>query len=378
MASVMCRQRLGRPLLKLDLSVIKDVSRGTFGVANSSKGAFHDAYSLSSPSLGEGTVCVVKQAIRNSDNLKVAVKCIRSRDEEARMFVREEYEILSSLEHPSIVKVVEIFEDQCHIWICMELLRGSVKQYVDNHGAFTEAQAPPLFQQILEGVHYLHGKRIVHRDLKPENILISLCGKDVKIGDFNSAKRLGDGHMLTYRSTHTYSAPEYLSGIWNERVDIWAVGMCFFFMLRGALPFVIDDIIRSPGSSYFKELLTKVDWNGMTDHACHLIQLCLSIDMRDRPSAQVLLKSQFLVHHRRGQHVHRQSRCMQSHKKFATNDEDAEQLLSQQNRSPYYDSVQTGTEPGSTTSPFPRACSYPARLASLLYWEPAERAGKCH
>merc|ERR1711904_617812 len=115
---------------------------------------------------------------------------------------------------------------------------------------------------------------------------------------------------------------------------------CAFFMLRGALPFVIEDSIRSPVSSYFKEVLAKVNWDGMTHHACHLIQLCLSIDMRDRPSAQELLKNQFLVHHRRGKCVQSQCKRTQSLKKFPTNDQDDGQLRSQQNCSPY-DAIQT-------------------------------------
>lgn len=167
--------------------------------------------------------------------------------------------------------------------------------------------------------------------------------------------------MLTHRSTHLYSAPEYLSGVWNERVDIWAVGMCFFFMLRGALPFVIEHSIRSPASLYFKELLAKVNWDGMTRHACHLIQLCLSVDMQDRPSAQELLQKRFLVHHRRGQPVQGQLRCVESYNKLSIHDENAGQLVSQQNCSPY-DVIQIGKEPGLTFSPLSRASSYPARL----------------
>jgi serine/threonine protein kinase len=293
------------------------------------------------------------------------------------MFVREEYEILQSLAHPSIVKVIDIFEDPCEIWICMELLQGSVKQHVHCYGAFTEARARPLFEKILEGVHYLHGKRIVHRDVKPENILISNCGKEVKLGDFNSAKRLGESHMLTHRSTHIFSAPEYLQGIWNERVDIWAVGMCFFFMLRGALPFVIEHSIRSPVREYFEELLAKVKWDGIARHACHLIQLCLSVDMRDRPSAQALLHHRFLAQHRsRGQPVQRRnSRPLEKSPKFhscsaqdftaweeiaALCSEDEEDVVAQQSRSPY-DFMQTG----SCINLISRACSYPANLASL-------------
>merc|ERR1719160_2245739 len=115
--------------------------------------------------------------------------------------------------------------------------------------------------------------------------------------------------------------------------------MCFFFMLRGALPFAIEGSIRLPVSSYFQELLAKVNWDGMTQHACQLIQLCLSVDMRDRPSAQALVKNQFLLHHRR--RAQRQLRCMQSCKKFSTNDEDEGQPISPQNCSPH-DAIPTG------------------------------------
>merc|ERR1719491_131312 len=136
----------------------------------------------------------------------------------------------------------------------MELCnRSSLEQFVARNEPFNEVEIRPFFHQLIQAVHYLHKKRIVHRDLKPDNILLSgeACkpGDGVqslpdklKISDFNSAKRIGDGQgssaMLSFRGTRLYSAPELLLGkVWNERVDIWACGLCLHYAVLAELPF---------------------------------------------------------------------------------------------------------------------------------------------
>jgi len=153
-----------------------------------------------------------------------------------------------------------------------------------------ERQAQTLFLQLLRGVNYLHSKRIVHRDIKPANLLLCSGGSELKITDFNSAKRIGmtdNGLMLTDRGTQLYSAPELRFGrLWNERIDIWACGLCLYYMLRAMTPF--------QEKGHYEDLMSSgkwpaVRWDGMSDLTRNLMMQCLSVNMHDRPPAMELL-----------------------------------------------------------------------------------------
>jgi len=259
---------------------------------------FMDKYGDLGKTLGVGTVATVRVATRQSDGQKVAVKVIASTDDEVRTFAKDEYELMTQLKHPNIVKVEALHECPQKLWIVMELCpRGSLHGHVHHRGALPQPCAVELFQHLLWGVNFLHLKRIVHRDIKPENLLVcddaTPQGKYIlKITDFNSAKRIGLGAtaslMLTERGTSFYSAPELRLGkIWNERVDIWAAGMCFYFMRCARAPFNLletgdEKLLRSG-------CLPEVSTAGFSNLASSLLLQCLTVEMRDRPAAMELV-----------------------------------------------------------------------------------------
>uniref|UniRef100_A0A7S0AFE7 Protein kinase domain-containing protein n=1 Tax=Pyrodinium bahamense TaxID=73915 RepID=A0A7S0AFE7_9DINO len=254
--------------------------------------AFQATYELAE-TLGAGSMTVVRLARRRATGEEVAVKCTCTRDEEVQAFTREEYNLMCELRHPSILRVLALYENGLEMWLCMELCRdGCLEVRVQELGVFNEASSRALFLQLLEGVHFLHRKRIVHRDLKPANLLLLNSALELRIADFNSAKRIGTSAsssiMLTDRGTHLYSAPELRFGrLWNERVDIWACGLCLFFMLRSSLPF------NAEGPGVAKILLSgrlpDVAWGGMNGLVKNIIQQCLTVNMQDRPPAMELL-----------------------------------------------------------------------------------------
>lgn len=275
--------------------------------------AFFSYYVLGKK-LGFGTTSVVKRAVRVRDNAEVAVKCISSHDEEMRRFAMEEYELLRELQHPNIVRAEAIHIADSHLWVVMELCnRSSLEQFVARNQPFSEVEIRPFFHQLLQAVHYLHKKRIVHRDLKPDNILLS--GEDeqhpalgvssdavrslpatLKISDFNSAKRIGDGQgssaMLSFRGTRLYSAPELLLGkVWNERVDIWACGLCLHYAVLAELPF--DCTLESNKLCFSAGVLPEMRFEGFSSQFRFMLEECLCVEMRDRPPAMELLRHDF-------------------------------------------------------------------------------------
>lgn len=235
---------------------------------------------------------VVRLARRRADGEQVAVKCVVSADEEVQQLAREEFLLMRELNHPGIVRASALYQSGYESWMCMEFCsNGSVQSYVEHHGVCQESAALALFLQLLRGVNYLHRKRIVHRDCKPANLLLQSRATWLKIADFNSAKRVGTGGsglMLTDRGTHLYSAPELRFGrLWNERVDVWACGLCLFFMLRSELPFNV--VSSSVAKTLLSGRLPEVRWEGIGDFTRNLIQQCLTVNMQDRPPAMELL-----------------------------------------------------------------------------------------
>jgi len=247
--------------------------------------------------LGSGAMALVLQGTRRSDGGQVALKRIRTDDEELRQFTREEYELIRSLRHPSIVMVEALYEDAAAQWIVMEFCAGgSVEHCVERDGPFREDAARGFAVQLLQGVNYLHKKRIVHRDLKPANLLLHIGtqpeGFLLKIADFNSAKQIGRGPgsslMLTDRGTHLYAAPELRFGcLWNERVDVWACGLCIYYFLLASLPFNITH--RRISTLLLSGSLPPIDWGTVALPLKSLVQQCLIVRMQDRPPAMQLL-----------------------------------------------------------------------------------------
>eukprot|EP00930_Biecheleria_cincta_P020190 TRINITY_DN15238_c0_g1_i4.p1 TRINITY_DN15238_c0_g1~~TRINITY_DN15238_c0_g1_i4.p1 ORF type:complete len:396 (+),score=64.91 TRINITY_DN15238_c0_g1_i4:111-1298(+) len=253
--------------------------------------------------LGSGTAACVKRVRRREGGNIYAAKCIHDADPEIIAITREEFQILSRLSCSSVVRAISFFEDTRDATLLMELCEGgSLESLVRHRKGLDVSQAKDVCVQLLRGLDYLHCKRIVHRDLKPSNVLFADSQhSEVKIADFNSAKQLSTVNcaMLSHRCTPDYAAPELLLGwIWNERVDIWSLGLCMFFTLQKCLPF-------NPGSartqSYFMNFtLPEIDWGEMPDIFQYLILECLVVDMRGRAPAMELLQHPALLCHEDG------------------------------------------------------------------------------
>lgn len=245
--------------------------------------------------LGAGSMASVYKVTRRSDGRDFAAKYVHTTQPEQLQELRNEYELLQTLCHESVVCATQLSEGCMNACFYMELCRGgSVEDRVRRHGAFSEQVATSLAKQLLEGLDYLHSHRIVHRDIKPMNLLLVHDDTTkLKIADFNSAMQLhtqcGSSLMLSARGTQLYAAPELRFGLqWNERVDVWAAGLCIFFMLRSQQPF--DSASRERTQLLQQGRLPLVAWGAMSKPMVNLVRQCLNVEMRDRPSPMELLE----------------------------------------------------------------------------------------
>jgi len=180
---------------------------------------------------------------------KVAVKFLKSHlianDQIRQRFVNEA-QTMSLLEHPKIVSVFELFEENGNIGIIMELLEGmDLKRYVEINGAIPTNEILKIFRDVLEAFQHAHSKGIVHRDVKPSNIF-RLNDGSIKILDFGIAKILDEEHEFTktgaQMGTPIYMSPEQVKDSKNIdlRSDIYSLGVTFYYLLTGIPPYDVS------------------------------------------------------------------------------------------------------------------------------------------
>ncbi|VAH01945.1 unnamed protein product [Triticum turgidum subsp. durum] len=210
------------------------------------RAALLGAYELGR-TLGEGNFGKVKQARHRATGEHFAVKILdrgrvlslRGADDQ----VRREIATLTMLAHPNVVRLHEVAASKTKIYMVLEFVNGGeLFDRIAIKRKLSEREGRRLFQQLIDGVSYCHGKGVYHRDLKPENVLIDRKG-NIKISDFGLSalpQHLGnDGLLHTTCGSPNYIAPEVLQnrGYDGSLSDIWSCGVILYIMLVGHLPF---------------------------------------------------------------------------------------------------------------------------------------------
>ncbi|KAM6938648.1 testis-specific serine/threonine-protein kinase 1-like [Lycodopsis pacificus] len=203
--------------------------------------------------LGEGMFGKVVSADSVRLREKVAIKFIdRKRLSHMETFLCREMEISRTLNHPNIVKTLEIFKWRTSkVYVVMEFcVNGDLLKHITLKGALTENESCRLFTQLCNALQYLHNSDVAHRDLKCENILLDRHF-NLKVCDFGFSKRLtyADGRMMlskTFCGTLSYSAHEIVRRLpYNPKVsDVWSMGVVLHMMLHASKPFDTTNIKR--------------------------------------------------------------------------------------------------------------------------------------
>ena len=194
--------------------------------------------------IGNGSFGQVFQAKDTTTGDIVAIKKISwPKQIDKQKKIMTELEILESCDSPYIVKCFGSYQTDDYLYIVLEYCNeGDLSAYIAERGALTEVEAIEFLCQILNAFQVLIDKRIIHRDLKLENIL-KHEGK-IKVADFGLSKILESDPMTsTFAGTIMNMAPEMLiSHVYNNKVDIWALGIIFYQFLFGSHPFLADSI----------------------------------------------------------------------------------------------------------------------------------------
>ncbi|MEC1179400.1 Stk1 family PASTA domain-containing Ser/Thr kinase [Metasolibacillus meyeri] len=190
---------------------------------------------------GMSNVYLAHDMILNRD---VAIKILRydftNEEELHRRFQREALSA-TSLTHSNIVSIYDVGEDGDMHYIVMEYIKGkTLKQYIQEFSPLSPARSVHIMKQLTSAIAHAHENGIIHRDIKPQNILMDLDG-NVKVTDFGIATTLS---ATSYTQTNSvigtvhYLSPEQArGGIATGKSDIYALGIVFYELLTGELPF---------------------------------------------------------------------------------------------------------------------------------------------
>ena len=251
--------------------------------------------------LVENKVNKQKRAVKEIDKLKAE----KSQGGVSK-FIKE-VEMLAKLDHPHILKLYELYEDQQRYYVVSEYLTGGeLFDYIVSSGHLTEPEAALIMHQVLSAVTYCHLNNIVHRDLKPENLILvekptSTRQINIKLIDFGTSCLFDSDTKLKKRlGTPYYIAPEVLNMSYDEKCDVWSCGVLLYIFLSGYPPFTGKtdaEIMRKVRTGVYN--FNHREFNQVSDESKALIQKMLVLDTNQRISAQDALQDPWVIKYTR-------------------------------------------------------------------------------
>ncbi|CAE8646038.1 unnamed protein product [Polarella glacialis] len=275
-------------------------TRSNFIRASGSSKRLTDCYELADR-VGQGAFGAVCAGRDRKTGQEVAIKTIPKDSVHDAQALYNEVEFLRVADHPNVSRLFEVFEDDGHIHLVMELCSGGElwKRILSAHECglvFSEAELASATWQMLRAVAYCHSKSIVHRDIKPENFMFASTDKDapLKLIDFGiggvvPCDRPEARYLTAMVGTDGYMAPEVLlSKPYGAAADLFSVGAVMHAAIVGLPPRWVAEkqAYTFPG---------RMRWRMLSDGAQSLLGRLLHEDPAARPSAVEALQDPWLL-----------------------------------------------------------------------------------
>ena len=202
---------------------------------------FHDTYEIKNV-IGKGGMSTVYLAEHKRLHTLWAVKQVR-KDQGARFDFLAESNILKTLDHRMLPRIVDLFEDERFLYLVEDYVKGiTLEEFLVREKRVEEAQGRQWFMDLCDVLHYLHTQKphpIIYRDMKPSNIMLQPDGT-LKLIDFGIAREYKQeaGGDTTYIGTKGYAAPEQFGSAQTDaRTDIYSLGVTMYHLLTGKSPY---------------------------------------------------------------------------------------------------------------------------------------------
>eukprot|EP00746_Dinoflagellata_sp_MGD_P115650 gnl/MRDRNA2_/MRDRNA2_51689_c0_seq1.p1 gnl/MRDRNA2_/MRDRNA2_51689_c0~~gnl/MRDRNA2_/MRDRNA2_51689_c0_seq1.p1 ORF type:complete len:432 (-),score=68.48 gnl/MRDRNA2_/MRDRNA2_51689_c0_seq1:478-1773(-) len=273
--------------------------------------------------LGQGAFGKVSEVLsRENESLKYACKTISADNLYQLTEFEKELNIAAKLEHPYIVKLHEAFKGKSNYHLVMTLCTGGdleTKIYLHRSGLSMSRNIPAnvclrYWWQMMAGCAYMHHHQICHRDIKAQNYMLETSNDNspLRLTDFGVATSFTKGKPLTKKcGTLHYMAPEVFNCSYDQKCDVWSIGVTMYYAFSNHLPFLNPDqkIIVSEIQTREPQYTEKA-WQNVPDEAKKLLGTLLSKVPNSRPSARkVIQTNEFLRRQRKGEPLGGEDGC---------------------------------------------------------------------